>query len=56
VKIATTIIGIGGTAQDRAAALVQQAIAKREAELLAARGRGPAAGTIIPAAQGQGGK
>jgi hypothetical protein len=35
MKIRTSITGIGSTARDRAAALIQQALAKREAELAA---------------------
>ncbi len=57
MKIATSITGIGATARDRAAAVVQRALAKREAELVSVRARGSAdGGTSTATLQSQGGK
>ncbi len=40
MKISTSITGIGSSVRDRAAMLVEQMLAKREAEINAVRARG----------------
>lgn len=53
MKIAVSVTGIGTTARDRAAALIEQMLAKREAELTAAQTR--ASSERVNANQAKGG-
>lgn len=56
MKIQSSIVGIGQTAEVRAEARMRQALAERETERMQRPGRAPQARELSPTSSAQGGK